>query len=350
MRPLGSSNAQVHTRWELPKDWAGQVRLTLHNSRGKRSIGWDAIADLDWHGYSLALGAGGATGAAFEAGVLFALATDHRVSLRDANAVVGTSAGAVGAALIGMGFDAADIAAVVVGVHEQLPPILRTHRVEFATSMPEQPSTLGFFRPLSFTTGLAVARNLIRGRVTAAVINALREGAVDDLPDRLHFLAGVAWPTHPTIHVCAVDSGSGSRVTFGPGTDATLLEAVAASCAVPAVFRPGVINGVPYVDGGIASPTNADLLHQHDSRLIAVISPMSGSPARTMMGRLTSIHARRQLNSEVERLRRHHDVLVVEPAGQLATLVIDDPLIDGLNRAVLATAYLGVSHRASVAS
>ena len=64
---------------------------------------WRELGDLDWSRFRLVLGAGGATGAAFEAGILLALATDHGVDLRTATHVVGTSAGSVVAALIAMG-------------------------------------------------------------------------------------------------------------------------------------------------------------------------------------------------------------------------------------------------------
>jgi NTE family protein len=54
------------------------------------------------------LGAGGLTGTAFHAGVLTALAEDAGWDARDAEVIVGTSAGSIGAALMRAGFPPRD--------------------------------------------------------------------------------------------------------------------------------------------------------------------------------------------------------------------------------------------------
>ena len=49
------------------------------------------------------------------------------------------------------------------------------------------------------------------------------------------------------------------------GTDGvSLVEAVAASCAVPGVYPPVPIEGRPYIDGGARSGSNADLVADCD--------------------------------------------------------------------------------------
>lgn len=62
------------------------------------------------------------------------------------------------------------------------------------------------------------------------------------------------------LRVCTVDAGSGRRVVFGSRSapSASVGRAVAASCAIPAVFAPVRIGDRLYVDGGAWSPTNAD--------------------------------------------------------------------------------------------
>jgi len=62
------------------------------------------------------------------------------------------------------------------------------------------------------------------------------------------------------LRVAAVDRRSGRRVMFGsPGApEASVAEAVEASCTVPWLFAPVVIGGREYVDGGVWSPTNLD--------------------------------------------------------------------------------------------
>ena len=62
------------------------------------------------------------------------------------------------------------------------------------------------------------------------------------------------------LRVCAVDAGNGRRVVFGSRSapPASVGQAVAASCAIPAIFAPVRIGDRLYVDGGAWSPTNAD--------------------------------------------------------------------------------------------
>jgi NTE family protein len=62
------------------------------------------------------------------------------------------------------------------------------------------------------------------------------------------------------LRVCTVDAGNGRRVVFGSRSapPASVGQAVAASCAIPAVFAPVRIGDRFYVDGGAWSPTNAD--------------------------------------------------------------------------------------------
>ena len=62
------------------------------------------------------------------------------------------------------------------------------------------------------------------------------------------------------LRVCTVDAGNGHRVVFGSRSapPASVGQAVAASCAIPAVFAPVRIGDRLYVDGGAWSPTNAD--------------------------------------------------------------------------------------------
>jgi NTE family protein len=63
------------------------------------------------------------------------------------------------------------------------------------------------------------------------------------------------------LRVTAVDRSTGRRVVFGaPGEpEATVAEAVLASCSVPWVFAPVEIGGREYVDGGVWSMSNLDV-------------------------------------------------------------------------------------------
>ena len=116
------------------------------------------------------------------------------------------------------------------------------------------------------------------------------------------------WPSRP-LWIVAVDLERGRRVTFGRDGAPTITDvatAVAASCAIPAFFAPVSIGGVRYVDGGVHSPTNADLVAELGLDLVVISSPMSiartnprfapDQPARRL--------ARFRLAREVARIRR----------------------------------------------
>jgi NTE family protein len=79
------------------------------------------------------------------------------------------------------------------------------------------------------------------------------------------------------LRVVAVDRGNGRRVVFGsPGApDATVAEAVQASCSVPWIFAPVQINGREYVDGGIWSNTNLDVAPAGPLTQVLCLNPIA---------------------------------------------------------------------------
>jgi NTE family protein len=82
------------------------------------------------------------------------------------------------------------------------------------------------------------------------------------------------WPTE-ALWINAVRQRDLRRVVFGRDIVPDLGQAVAASCAIPALFTPVRIGGEAYVDGGVHSPTNADVLRNTDVQTVLVLSPMS---------------------------------------------------------------------------
>ena len=77
---------------------------------------------------------------------------------------------------------------------------------------------------------------------------------------------GSRWPEG--LRICTVRRSDGARVVFGrPGAPpARLAAAVLASCAIPGYFQPVDIGGTEYVDGGVHSATNADVLRSEGAR------------------------------------------------------------------------------------
>jgi NTE family protein len=79
------------------------------------------------------------------------------------------------------------------------------------------------------------------------------------------------------LWINAVELHTSRRITFGhdPSPRADVASAVAASCAIPSFFTPVTIDRIRYVDGGVHSPTNADLVAGLGLDLVVISSPMS---------------------------------------------------------------------------
>ncbi len=83
------------------------------------------------------------------------------------------------------------------------------------------------------------------------------------------------WPEHPLL-VTAINTDTGDLRVFDRSSGVRLIEAVAASCAVPGVWPAVEIDGVHYMDGGVRSASNVDLVAGADPILILTPSPETG--------------------------------------------------------------------------
>ena len=261
----------------------------------------------------LVLGAGGAVGHAFHAGVLAALADETGWDARDAEIVVGTSAGSLVGAFLRAGLSGPDLAARTCdepmseagrelvyraeAATQHLPPIpSRPPRRQGLPAM-SAPGALvrAMFPPWTARPGALAAAALPEGRISTEIIATGLRAFFDHWPDR-------------ALWINAVDLQTSRLVTFGRG-DAPVADvpsAVAASCAIPAFFAPVSINDVRYVDGGVHSPTNADLVAGLGLDLVVISSPMSiaRNSARLAADQAARRVARFALVREVARVRR----------------------------------------------
>jgi len=229
----------------------------------------------------LVLGAGGATGHAFHIGVLAALEEATGWDPRDADIIVGTSAGSIIGALLRAGLAPRDLAARALGrtlspEGEQVAAVLGR---PMAAPAPE-PAVLSTLFMAAPDLLFRMVRRPWDARLGALIAAALPSGRVST--DHLVGGIGRAFPTEwpdRRLWVTAVRLDDGRRVVFGRDADAKgdVASAVAASCAVPGYYRPVTIDGVRHVDGGVHSPTNADLLAGEDLDLVIVSSPMSAA-------------------------------------------------------------------------
>lgn len=224
----------------------------------------------------LVLGAGGLLGSAWTTGALVALEERLGRPLGQLELICGTSAGSVlGAALrCGMtvdelvahqqGAEPAEIAPDLEGVGD-LPDIHRIER-ESGNGLPPLPW------PVIGSPGLLARAIAHPGRMNPVVVASAmmprgraRMGSLVDMVAAMQQRTGVTvegWIPGPPLWIVAVDYDSGRRVVFGRdgAPSSSVGEAVLASCSIPGWFRPQVIDGHRYVDGGIASTTSLGLL------------------------------------------------------------------------------------------
>jgi len=90
-----------------------------------------------------------------------------------------------------------------------------------------------------------------------------------------------AWP-QTQFQCVAVNADNGSLKIFGKDSGVDLARAVAASCAVPGLFPPIKIDGHRYIDGGMRSLTNADLVKGYKAVLVFNFIP---NPRTTKIAR-----------------------------------------------------------------
>jgi NTE family protein len=287
----------------------------------------------------LVLGAGGVVGASWLIGALDAVESETGWRAADAERIVGTSAGAVIGALVAGGIEPAAMAAYAAGAsldgfaEAEARAGAAAGRIsgsEYRLQFAPPPIGPGSWR-LAFTTLLHPTRHapsvmlagwLPRGFISTAPIQQLVERFV---PGR--------WPEHPSYWAVAADYASGRRVAFGRegAPAASVGEAVAASCAIPAFYHPVTVAGRRYVDGGICSVSNLDLLRGHELDLVICLNPMSsiakatgGSPADRFAAVMRAATGRR-LGHEARKLREEGTkVLLLQPGS-------DDCSLMGLN-------------------
>ena len=169
-------------------------------------------------------------------------------------------------------------------------------------------------KPWAHAPGAVMAGWLPRGFVSTKPISNLVET----------FVAG-DWPAHPSYWAIAADYSTGRRVAFGrdDAPPATVGEAVAASCAIPGFYHPPKIAGRRYVDGGICSMSNLDMLADLGLDLVVCLNPTSsvaeivgGTPGERIGGLVRSASGKR-LGHEARKLRAQGtEVLLLQPSAE----------------------------------
>lgn len=264
---------------------------------------------------ALVLGSGGIVGGAYHAGVLKALNDTWGIDARAIDLIVGTSAGSIAGALTAAGLHPNDLFRRETG--KPLSPggqaLLSRGRARRGARPVTRTAIGGPAAPQALFNVLAHPRGVAPGSLAAAMMPR-GSAPTDHVAGMIEGLFGETWPTRPRLRICAVDLATAKRVVFGPDDDladlgrrarqirATPAQAVAASCAVPAVFAPVTIDGREYLDGGVHSADNLDLVGTTPFDLVVVSSPMASQ--RHLSGDLPLVALREVSRLQTLRERR----------------------------------------------
>jgi NTE family protein len=219
---------------------------------------------------ALVLAGGGLAGIAWETGILRGIADESprtAKALRDIDVLVGTSAGSTVAAQLSSGlsldalFERQTSASSAelnpnVGI-EEITELFVTAMSTPNTTNAEKLQKIGAVALSTQTVSEAVRRDVIAQRLPS-----------HDWPDRV-------------LRISAIDTATGELITFDADSGVALVDAVAASCAVPGVWPPVTIGGRRYMDGGVGSSVNMALA---DDCGVAVVLVPSGRSAPSPFG------------------------------------------------------------------
>jgi len=209
---------------------------------------------------ALVLGGGGLAGIAWETGILIGIADESPAAARlllDSDVLVGTSAGSAVAAQLGSGRPLEELfGRQIAETSAELDPGVDIEAITElfmaalggpSTSVPDRMRRIGEVAVQTETVSEPVRRQVIAQRLPS-----------HDWPDR-------------ALRLTAIDTATGELVVFDRNSGVELIDAVAASCAVPGAWPPVTIAGRRYMDGGVASSVNLRVADDCDA--VVVLTP-----------------------------------------------------------------------------
>ena len=263
------------------------VRLEKPSQKDRKTAGKPKRRRSRRSRTALVLGGGGFTGGVYEIGALRALdllAVNRTVNQFDV--YVGTSAGSFVAALTANGVTPEEMMRVV---NQQVPTPFK----DVDRSMLMRPNAIEFVRagalmPLKV---LGLTRNLF-GQIRATSVIDLAVGIAEALPSGLYDGRGIQDYLEAVLgdpdrvndfrllenelFLTATDLDTCERIVMGgpDWDDVPISRAVAASTALPMVYKPVEIKGRHLVDGGLRSTTNVDIAVEAGAKFVIVVNPL----------------------------------------------------------------------------
>lgn len=219
---------------------------------------------------ALVLGGGGVAGIAWETGILVGIADESPAAaqaLLDSDVLLGTSAGSAVVAQIGSGLGLADLFARQISeTSAEMDPGVGIDAITelFLAAMTDPDATVAQKRRRIGAVALAAD----------TVAEPMRRNVIAQRLPSHH------WPVR-VLRVTAIDAATGELVVFERDSGVDLVDAVAASCAVPGAWPPVTIGDRRYMDGGIGSTINLDVA---DDCAAAVVLVPTGESAPSAFG------------------------------------------------------------------
>lgn len=302
------------------------------------------------HKTALVLAGGGLTGALYEIGALRAiddLLIDRTVN--DFDIYVGTSSGAMVSTFLANGVSPELMLRAIEGTDPNVDPLEPRH--VFSINYREI-TQWGLSLPLKLVnTWTSYLRNYSRQTIFDlfwTLSDTLPAGLYDGLSleryvrqtlDRMDKCNQFA-DLPRNLFVVATDLDDGEREVFGPGydEDTPVSLAVAASAALPLLYKPIRIKGRDYVDGGLRGNASIDIAIEQGATLIVCINPLvpfvKGDPKSIKTSKQETAHSKHiqsiasqmlristhaGLQYHIKQLRRAHpqvDIILIEPRSK----------------------------------
>jgi NTE family protein len=218
---------------------------------------------------ALVMGGGGIAGIAWHTGILLGL-SESGVDPSGAEVLIGTSAGSTVAAQLGGGHPLEELFARQVDPatlsSERTPPVSIAELIDRMVPIYSEAADAAERRKL--LGAMALETDTVDEDVRRAVVASR--------------LFGDDWPARPLL-IPVVEATTGGRRVLDRSSGVELVDAVAASSAVPGVWPPVTLGDARYIDGGVWSLTNSDLASGQD-RVLVLAPIVDGSVAAELAG------------------------------------------------------------------
>ncbi|MBV9293049.1 MAG: patatin-like phospholipase family protein [Frankiales bacterium] len=248
---------------------------------------------------ALVLGGGGIAGIGWETGLLFGLA-ERDIDVTAPDLVVGTSAGSVVGAQL--------LSGTPLGTLHDRHVLPEGESTEIAAEFDAD--------ALMKAWGAMLEKHAPGQEMRAAIGSyALAAPTVPERARREVISARLTshdWPA-ADLRIVAADAATGEVRVFTAADGVELVDAVAASCAVPGIWPPVTVDGRRYVDGGIRTSLNIDLAEGYD--VVLALAPVSdfGQPEA-------------EIAAATKKMLKRKKVLVISPDEESLAAIGTNPL------------------------